>query len=113
MLGVLYCEQKNFSLSADFLNQVDEQNLAKEKIPDFLFYKGYVSIQNKQLETAKKCFAQLKSLNSSYNTDAVYYYAYCAYLLGNYREALPGFLSGRLFLIFSFRFITQKNNMIN
>ena len=32
MLGVLYCEQKNFSLSADFLNQVDEQNLAKEKI---------------------------------------------------------------------------------
>jgi TolA-binding protein len=93
MLGVLYCEQKNFSLSAYFLNQVDEQNLAKEKIPDFLFYKGYVSIQNKQLETAKKCFAQLKSLNSSYNTDAVYYYAYCEYLLGNYREALPGFLS--------------------
>ncbi len=45
------------------------------------------------METAKKCFAQLKSLNSSYNTDAVYYYAYCAYLLGNYREALPGFLS--------------------
>jgi len=93
MLGALYCEQKNFSLSEDFLNRVNEENLAQEKIPDFLFYKGYVSIQNNQLEAAKNCFAQLKSLNSTRQADAVYYYAYCEYLLGNYREALPGFLS--------------------
>ncbi len=93
MIGVLNCEQKNYTVARENFSQVNEQELSENKIPEFLFYKGYTAIQTQHYEEAGKIFSRLKLQNSPFRVDATYYYAYSEYMMGNYQKALPDFLA--------------------
>ena len=92
MLGMLEFKQKKYANALKYFNAVNEKRLGKYEKVDFLFSKGFASLQTKNYNEALTIFKQLKEMNTRYDLAATYYYAYTQYSLGNYEAALPDFL---------------------
>jgi len=92
MLGTLIFEKKRYEKALGYFSKVDKTHLADRERIDFLFSKGYCSLETKNYKQAQEVFKELKSQNTRYNLSAAYYYAYTEYTLGNYAVALPEFL---------------------
>jgi len=92
MLGMLEYENKKYASALTYFGQVNEDRLGQRERVDFMFCKGYASLETKNYVQALAIFKALKNMNSRYNLSATYYYAYSEYTLGNYAAALPDFL---------------------
>lgn len=92
MLGMLEYESKKYAAALAYFNQVNPKRLGQRERIDFLFCKGYASLETKNYQQALAIFKELKDMNTRYNLSATYYYAYSEYTLGNYAAALPEFL---------------------
>lgn len=92
MIGTLVFEKKDYVKALTYYEQVKDNHLGKSRRIDFLFNKGYASLETKNYKQALVIFTELKGLKTRYALSATYYYAYAQYSLGNYAEALPEFL---------------------
>lgn len=92
ILGMLDCQSKDYSGAITNFEKVNEKRLGRYEQVDYLFNKGFASIQLKKYNEALGIFKRLKEMNTRYNLAATYYYAYTEYTLGNYAAALPEFL---------------------
>ncbi|MDO9154086.1 MAG: tetratricopeptide repeat protein [Paludibacter sp.] len=92
MLGMLEYEKKKYSQALAYFNNIEPKRLGMRERTDYLFCKGYASLQTKNYVQALEIFKELKSMNTRYNLSATYYYAYSEYTLENYQAALPEFL---------------------
>ncbi|MDP4240285.1 MAG: tetratricopeptide repeat protein [Bacteroidota bacterium] len=92
MIGTLIFEKKDYKLALTYFNQVKDQQLGARGRIDFLFNKGYANIETKNFKQSLVIFKELKEFDTRYKLSATYYYAYSAYSIGNYAEALPEFL---------------------
>ena len=92
MLGMLEYEKKQYAQALTYFNNVNDKRLGNRERVDFLFCKGYASLETKNYHLALTIFKELKEMKSRYNLSATYYYAYAEYTLGNYTAALPEFL---------------------
>jgi len=92
MLGMIVYENKKYAEALTYFNNVNEKRLGQRERIDFLFCKGYASLETKNYQQALVIFKELKGMNTRYSLSATYYYAYAEYTLGNYEAALPEFL---------------------
>ena len=92
MIGTLVFEKKDYVQALTWFNQVDDTHLGSEQRVNFMFNKGYACVETKNYKDALVVFKELKDMQTRYSISATYYYAYSQYCLGNYAEALPGFL---------------------
>lgn len=93
MTGVLQVEKTRYKQALKELDKVDQTQLFRPHQADYLFYKGYAYLQQKELAKASQQFQKLRKLDSKYTLQARYYYAYCQYSQENYSKALPEFLA--------------------
>jgi len=92
MLGMLQYEAKKYGPALQYYNQVKPEHLGFRDRTDYMFCKGYASLETKNYQQALNLFRTLKDMKTRYDLSATYYYAYCEYLTGNYNVALPLFL---------------------
>lgn len=92
MLGMLQYEAKKYDSALKYYNQVNPEHLGFRERTDYMFCKGYASLETKNYQQALTLFSSLKDMKTRYDLSATYYYAYCEYILGNYDAALPWFL---------------------
>ena len=92
MLGMIVYENKKYAEALTYFNNVNEKRLGQRERIDFLFCKGYASLETKNYQQALVIFKEFKGMNTRYSLSATYYYAYAEYTLGNYEAALPEFL---------------------
>ena len=92
MLGTLLFDNRKFVEALSYFNRVNGKHLSHTERVTYLFNKGYSCLQTNSLQQAMDIFKELKMMDTLYNLSASYYYAYTAYTLGNYKEALPEFL---------------------
>ena len=93
MLGMIQYDKRKYPDALNYFGKVKEKRLEKRERIDFLFHKGYAFVETKNYRSALGVFRELKGMDTRYNLSATYYYAYSQYALGNYKEALPDFLS--------------------
>lgn len=93
MQGVLLVEQKKAKQALKELEQVNEKELFRSHQAEYLFYRGYAHLEQKEPQKASLYFGKLKEIQSPYTLQARYYYAFCQYTVGNYGKALPEFLA--------------------
>ena len=93
MLGVIHTEKKQYKQALRNFRNVDWKQLGRYDQPMFFFYRGYAFMQNGDADAAISCFKVLKESNNPYTLQGRYYYAYCMYKNGQYKEALPDFLA--------------------
>ncbi len=93
MLGVIHTEKKQYKQALRNFRNVDWKQLGRYDQPMFFFYRGYAFMQSGDADAAISCFKVLKESNNPYTLQGRYYYAYCMYKNGQYKEALPDFLA--------------------
>lgn len=93
MHGILLVEKNKQKQALKEFDKVDEKSLSKSHEADYLFFRGYTHLQNKEYQKASGYFQKLKSLKTQYTLSARYYYAFCQYTQKNYDKALPEFLA--------------------
>jgi len=92
MIGTLIFEKKDYVTAMTYYSQVDDSHLGERDRVNFIFNKGYASVETKNYAQALPLFKELKDMDNRYKLSSTYYYAYTQYTLGNYTEALPEFL---------------------
>ena len=90
MLGRIYYEQGNFKQSLSYYNKLEAKDLNGQEREIYYFTKGFSLLQQNDYAAAKNCFANVQN-SYEYFEDAVYYSAYCDYVLKNYASALEDF----------------------
>ena len=67
MLGMLEYENKKYASALTYFGQVNEDRLGQRERVDFMFCKGYASLETKNYVQALAIFKALKNMNSRYN----------------------------------------------
>lgn len=93
MLGTLLVEQNKNKQALREFEKVHVNELFRPHQADFHFYRGYAFVKMNEPQKAASSFGKLKEMNTRYNLQAKYYYAYCQYSMQNYGRALPEFLA--------------------
>lgn len=86
MIGAVYTEKNAFKNALKELSKVDSKRLTRPHQEMNLFYRGYSHLMQQEFDKAAIYFAKQSTPRS------IYYYSYCRYRLGQYDEALSGFL---------------------
>ena len=92
MLGMLLYEEKDYAGALNYFSNVNESRFGQREQTEFLFCKGYASLQTHDYYQALTVFKDLRQKDSDRKLAATYYYAYTEYVLKNYTLALPEFL---------------------
>lgn len=92
MAGILYVEAKKSKLALEEFRRADNEHLTQTEKNDLQFYTGIANLQQKQYQTASDNFEALLGRPTAYKLSSQYYYAYCQYIMGNYKEAKPHFI---------------------
>lgn len=85
-----YLKQK-YSTALRYYDEVDASALTKRDHDRFYFRKGYSEVMRRKYKDAALTLKPLTEKENDYRVLATYYYAYCAYYNGDYREALRAF----------------------
>lgn len=85
-----YLKQK-YSTALRYYKEVDAMALSKADHDRFFFRKGYSEVMRRKYKDAAETLRPLTETDNEYRVLATYYYAYCAYYNGDYREALRAF----------------------
>ena len=92
MIGRSYYENKKYKETIQWYGQLKNNQLDGDENMAYLFTKGVSYIALKDYEPARVIFANLYGKKTIYEVDALYYYSYSEFCLGNYAKALPGFV---------------------
>ena len=84
-LGQYNYRKKRWSTTIKWFQQVDENDLEPNEIPEFQFKYGYSLFKKKEFTEAQKFFHKAKAVESDYQKSAQFYFAHLSYKF-NYNE---------------------------
>lgn len=90
-VGKSYFKQQKFNDALVWFNKVDAGDLNGAQNTEYKFRKGYAYFVTNDYKNAQQLFAEVKNKKSPFTDDAVYYFAYIAYLNKDYQLALVNF----------------------
>ncbi len=89
--GKLQFKKGKYKKALALLKEVNIYNLNQDERSEYFFKKGYCLFKQEKYSRAKTEFRKLINGDTRYTPDATYYYAYIAYLEGDYESALENF----------------------
>ena len=92
MIGRCCFEAKKYEETLTWYEQVQNNHLEGDENMAYLYTKAVSYLQLKKYEPARILFATLNGKKTKYEKDALYYYSYTEFCLGNYNRAINGFL---------------------
>jgi TolA-binding protein len=90
-VGRYYSKQEKYTDALVWFNKVSAGDLAGSENTEYKFRKGYAYFATNDYKNAQQLFSQVKNTRSPFTDDAVYYFAYIAYLNKDYHLALVNF----------------------
>jgi len=90
-VGRSYFAQKNYDKAIEWFEKLDGGALSGLESSEYRFKLAYSYFKKDRNNEAKPMFERLKNERSPFNESAIYYYAYLAYLDGEYKTALSEF----------------------
>jgi TolA-binding protein len=89
--GKLQFKKGKFKKALALLKEVNIYNLNQDERSEYFFKKGYCLFKQEDYSRAKTEFRKLINGDTRYTPDGTYYYAYIAYLEGDYESAIENF----------------------
>ncbi|HVW98594.1 MAG TPA: tetratricopeptide repeat protein [Mucilaginibacter sp.] len=90
-IGRSYARQEKYTEALKWFNKVDAGDLSGRQNTEYKFRKGYAYFELNDYAKAQQLFSEVKNTHSPFTDDAVYYFAYIAYLNKDYHLALINF----------------------
>jgi len=90
-VGKSYFKQQKFTEALVWFNKVEAGELTGSQNTEYKFRKGYAYFITEDYKSAQALFGEVKNKQSPFTDDAVYYFAYIAYLNKDYHLALVNF----------------------
>src|SRR6201996_758150 len=90
-IGRSYSRQEKYVEALKWFDKVDAGELSGSQAIEYKFRKGYAYFATNDYKSAQALFSEVKNTRSPYTDDAVYYFAYIAYLNKDYHLALVNF----------------------
>ncbi|TSD65974.1 tetratricopeptide repeat protein [Inquilinus sp. KBS0705] len=90
-VGKYYFKQGKFDEALVWFNKVDAVDLNGSQNTEYKFRKGYAYFVTNDYKNAQLLFGEVKNKRSPFTDDAIYYFAYIAYLNKDYQLALVNF----------------------
>ncbi|MES2278972.1 MAG: tetratricopeptide repeat protein [Bacteroidota bacterium] len=90
-IGKSYFRQGKYPEVLQWFDKVQASDLNGRENTEYKFRKGYAYFATKDYKNAQLQFSEVKDRKSPYTEDAVYYFAYIAYLNQDYHLALVNF----------------------
>ena len=90
-IGRSYSKKGQWKETLQWFDKVDQVDLNGSKNTEYKFRKGYAYFMLNDYKNAQLLFSEIKNKRSPFEDDAVYYFAYIAYLNKDYHIALTNF----------------------
>lgn len=90
-IGRSYSRQEKYTEALKWFDKVEAGELSGRQNVEYKFRKGYAYFATNDYKNAQALFSEVKNTRSPYTDDAVYYFAYIAYLNKDYHLALVNF----------------------
>lgn len=90
-IGKSYFKQGKYEDVLRWYDKIQASELNGRENTEYKFFKGYSYFSIKDYKNAQSLFSEVKNKKSPYTEDAVYYFAYIAYLNQDYHLALVNF----------------------
>jgi len=90
-VGKYYFNQGEYQEALNWFTKVSSIDLAGKEDTEYKFKTAYAYFETKDYASAKPLFGLVKDSDSEYREQAIYYYAYIAYLDKEYAVALKNF----------------------
>src|SRR6185312_1169522 len=90
-IGRSFSRQEKYTEALKWFDKVDAGELSGKQKTEYKFRKGYAYFATNDYKNAQALFSEVKNTRSPYTDDAVYYFAYIAYLNKDYHLALVNF----------------------
>ncbi|WP_295773151.1 tetratricopeptide repeat protein [uncultured Mucilaginibacter sp.] len=90
-IGKSYSHQRMYGDALLWFNKINANELNGHEYTEYKFRKGYAYFDMGDYKYAQQQFLDIKDKKSSFQEDAIYYYAYIAYLNKDYHIALVNF----------------------
>jgi tetratricopeptide (TPR) repeat protein len=83
--------KKRYKHAIDYFLTVNKEELNDNDKAEYFFKSGYSWFLLDSLDKARKCFYEIKDVDTKYTPSAIYYYSHIAYVQKNYETAISGF----------------------
>ncbi len=90
-IGRSYSKQEKYTEALTWFNKVNASELNGSENIEYKFRKGYAYFATNDYKSAQSLFSEVKNTHSPFTDDAIYYFAYIAYLNKDYHLALVNF----------------------
>lgn len=90
-IGKSYYKQGKYPDAIQWFDKVNAGELNGREYTEYKFFKGYAYFSTNDYKNAQILFSDVKNRKSPYQEDAIYYFAYIAYLNKDYHLALANF----------------------
>ncbi len=90
-IGRSYSKQEKYADALRWFDKVKASELNGSENTEYKFRKGYAYFATNDYKNAQALFSEVKNKKSPFTDDAVYYFAYIAYLNKDYHLALVNF----------------------
>ena len=90
-LGDFFYQNKNYRKAVTYYEEVNRQQLATEKLPEYFFRLGYSHFIRGEKPRALLMFSEIKDIDTEYTPPALYYFSHIAYEQQKYQTAMDGF----------------------
>ncbi len=90
-IGRSYFKQEKYTEALVWFNKVNASELSGNEVTEYKFRKGYSYFAINDYKNAQLLFSEVKNVRSPFQEDAIYYFAYIAYLNKDYHLALVNF----------------------
>lgn len=90
-IGRSYSRQGKYTDALHWFDKVQADELSGRENIEYKFRKGYAYFETNDYKSAQQLFSEVKNTHSPFTDDAIYYFAYIAYLNKDYHLALINF----------------------
>ncbi len=90
-IGRSYSRQEKYTEALTWFDKVNAGELNGSENTEYKFRKGYAYFATNDYKNAQLLFSEVKNRHSPFTDDAIYYFAYIAYLNKDYHLALVNF----------------------
>ncbi|MCU0474206.1 MAG: tetratricopeptide repeat protein [Bacteroidales bacterium] len=90
-LGDYFYQNKNYRKAVTYFEEVNRQELAPARLPEYFFRLGYSLYIRGNKPRALLMFSEIKDVDTEYTPPALYYFSHIAYEQKMYQTAMDGF----------------------
>ncbi len=90
-IGRSYSKQEKYTETLQWFDKIQADDLTGSENTEYKFRKGYAYFETNDYKNAQRLFSEVKGKRSPFMDDAIYYFAYIAYLNKDYHLALANF----------------------